>query len=252
MQIGMTTTQLPLHNGLYFVPTSKILIPPSQSVKPRRRLVGRQVCRLGGGRGGACKAPHHKHPCASTTALFQKKKWVLTVTRLQNPKRVVCHQNRHNGELDHYCVRCPRKGDHSMASTVALWWLDTWTIEKGEGMGWCWGCSSRGGWQRCGMPGICFLTALTSGSVSSKYHIKSNQTPTGKGIFGAQQGGKQGVGQRPMGNSTSGARAQSSRVVPRGSSQTRERETEGAPSAILKSEVFVLDIRESNAGFVSG
>ena len=38
------------------MPTSKILIPPSKSGKTRcrhaRRLVGRQVCRLGGG--GVC------------------------------------------------------------------------------------------------------------------------------------------------------------------------------------------------------
>ena len=45
---------------LFFVPTSRILIPPSKLGKTRRRLarrlVGRQVCRLGawGGGGGAC------------------------------------------------------------------------------------------------------------------------------------------------------------------------------------------------------
>ena len=43
---------------LFFVPTSRILIPPSKLGKTRRRLarrlVGRQVCRLGalGGGGG--------------------------------------------------------------------------------------------------------------------------------------------------------------------------------------------------------
>ena len=58
MQNGMITTQLMPHNGLFFVPTSRILIPPSKLGKTRRRLarrlVGRQVCRLGalGGGGG--------------------------------------------------------------------------------------------------------------------------------------------------------------------------------------------------------
>ena len=49
MQNGMITTPLP---PPYFVPTSTILMPPSKSGKPHRRLVGRQVCRLGGGGGG--------------------------------------------------------------------------------------------------------------------------------------------------------------------------------------------------------
>ena len=53
MQNGMITRQLTPHNRIYFVPTSKILIAPSKSGKTRRRLahrlVGRQVCRLGGG-----------------------------------------------------------------------------------------------------------------------------------------------------------------------------------------------------------
>ena len=40
------------HRRPYLVPTSKILIPPSKSGKMRRRLVGPQVCRLRGGRGG--------------------------------------------------------------------------------------------------------------------------------------------------------------------------------------------------------
>ena len=52
MQNGMITTQLTPYNGSYFVTTSKILIPPSKSGKTRRRLarrlVRRQVCRLGG------------------------------------------------------------------------------------------------------------------------------------------------------------------------------------------------------------
>ena len=36
MQNGMITTQLAPHNRLYFVPTSKILIPPSKLGKTRR------------------------------------------------------------------------------------------------------------------------------------------------------------------------------------------------------------------------
>ena len=48
MQNGMITTQPTPHNRLYFVRTSKILIPPSKSGKTCRRLalrlVGRQVC----------------------------------------------------------------------------------------------------------------------------------------------------------------------------------------------------------------
>ena len=56
MQNGMITTQLTPHNRPYFVPTSEILIPPSKSGKMccrlSRRLVGCQVCRLGGGGGG--------------------------------------------------------------------------------------------------------------------------------------------------------------------------------------------------------
>ena len=55
MQNGMITTQPTPHNRLYFVPTSKILIPPSKLGKTRRRLAcrlaGHQACRLGG-RGG--------------------------------------------------------------------------------------------------------------------------------------------------------------------------------------------------------
>ena len=56
----MITTQLTLHNRRFFVPTSRISIPPSKLGKTRRRLarrlVGRQVCRLGAweGGGGAC------------------------------------------------------------------------------------------------------------------------------------------------------------------------------------------------------
>ena len=53
MQNGVITTQLSPHDRLCFVPTSKILIPPSKSGKMRRRLarqlVGRQVYGLGGG-----------------------------------------------------------------------------------------------------------------------------------------------------------------------------------------------------------
>ena len=45
------------HRRPYLVPTSKILIPPSKSDKMRRRLVGRQVCRLRGGRGGLPPRP---------------------------------------------------------------------------------------------------------------------------------------------------------------------------------------------------
>ena len=62
MQNGMISTQSTPHNRLYFVPTSKILIPPSKSGKPHRRLarrlVGRQVCQLKGrqGRGGCIRA----------------------------------------------------------------------------------------------------------------------------------------------------------------------------------------------------
>ena len=52
MQNEMITTQLTPHHRLYFVPTSKNLILPSKLGKTRRRLarrlVGRQVCRLGG------------------------------------------------------------------------------------------------------------------------------------------------------------------------------------------------------------
>ena len=58
MQNGMITTQLTPHHRLYFVPTSRILILPSKSGKTGRRLtcrlVGRQVCRLGGGGGLQC------------------------------------------------------------------------------------------------------------------------------------------------------------------------------------------------------
>ena len=38
MQNGIITTQLTPQNRLYFVPTSKILIPPSKSGKMRCRL----------------------------------------------------------------------------------------------------------------------------------------------------------------------------------------------------------------------
>ena len=59
MQSGMITAQLPPHNRLYFLPTSKILILPSKSGKTRRRLarrlIDRQVCRLGGGGGVAIR-----------------------------------------------------------------------------------------------------------------------------------------------------------------------------------------------------
>ena len=48
---GMIPAHLTLHNRPYFVPTSKILILLSKSGKTcrrlARRLVGRQVCRLG-------------------------------------------------------------------------------------------------------------------------------------------------------------------------------------------------------------
>ena len=53
MPNGMITTQLTPHTRLCFVPTSTMLIPPSESGKTRRRLarrlVGRQVCGLGAG-----------------------------------------------------------------------------------------------------------------------------------------------------------------------------------------------------------
>ena len=56
MQNGMITTQLTPHHRPYLVPTSEILIPPSKSGDTRRqlacRLIGHQVCRLGGGGGG--------------------------------------------------------------------------------------------------------------------------------------------------------------------------------------------------------
>ena len=56
MRNGMTTTQPTPHHRLCFVLTSKNLTPPSNSGKTRRRLarrlVGRQVCRLGVGWGG--------------------------------------------------------------------------------------------------------------------------------------------------------------------------------------------------------
>ena len=52
MQNGVIPAQLTPHKRPHFVPTSKILILPSKSGKTRRRLarrlVGRQVCRLGG------------------------------------------------------------------------------------------------------------------------------------------------------------------------------------------------------------
>ena len=52
MQNGIIPAQLTPHERPYFVPTSKILIPPSTSDKTHRRLVrrliGRQVCQLGG------------------------------------------------------------------------------------------------------------------------------------------------------------------------------------------------------------
>ena len=52
MQSGMIPAQLAPHNRPYFVPTSKILIPPSKSGETRHRLAHRldgcQVCRLGG------------------------------------------------------------------------------------------------------------------------------------------------------------------------------------------------------------
>ena len=52
MQNGMIPAHPTPHNRPCFVPTSKILILPSKSGKTRhrlaRRLVGRQVCRLGG------------------------------------------------------------------------------------------------------------------------------------------------------------------------------------------------------------
>ena len=52
MQNGMITAQPTPHHRPYVVLTSIILIPPSKSGKTRRRLarrlVGRQVCRLGG------------------------------------------------------------------------------------------------------------------------------------------------------------------------------------------------------------
>ena len=66
MQNGMITAQLTPHNRLCFVPTSKNLIPPSKSGKTShrlaRRLVGRQVCRLGGGGGCCCLAQQDTLP----------------------------------------------------------------------------------------------------------------------------------------------------------------------------------------------
>ena len=74
MQNGMIPAQLIPHNRPYFVLTSKILIPPSKSGKVRRRLarrlVGRQVCRLGG-RAVAwlSRANQHCSSCCSTLFL---------------------------------------------------------------------------------------------------------------------------------------------------------------------------------------
>ena len=69
MQNGMIPAQPTPHHRPCFVPTSKNLIPPSKSGKtPSRlacRLVGRQVCRLGGRVGiGGCdlrplQCPNH-------------------------------------------------------------------------------------------------------------------------------------------------------------------------------------------------
>ena len=62
MQNGMIPTQPTPHNRPYFVPTSKLLIPPSASGKMRRRLVGRQVCQLGGG-GFVIRGGCHRRAC---------------------------------------------------------------------------------------------------------------------------------------------------------------------------------------------
>ena len=78
MQNGTIATQLRPHNRLYFVPTSKILIPPSKSGKTRRRLsrqlVGRQVCQLGG-RGLRLEGPcvGASEPCSG----FEERAWCL-------------------------------------------------------------------------------------------------------------------------------------------------------------------------------
>ena len=73
MQNGMITTQPHPQIRLCFVPTSKILMPPSKSGKTRRQrarqLVGCQACRLGGG-GGCTQCVYSSFVVQDDIALF--------------------------------------------------------------------------------------------------------------------------------------------------------------------------------------
>ena len=61
-QNGMITTQRTPQNRLCSVPTPTIWIPPSKSRETRRRLVGRRVCRRGGGGAGCSSAALRDRP----------------------------------------------------------------------------------------------------------------------------------------------------------------------------------------------
>ena len=109
MQNGMIPTQPTPHNRPDFVPTSKLLIPPFKSGKMRRRLarrlVGRQVCRLRGGGGGAGDLqPRRPGPCPAQDLVAikivdknamlskpdEKKRVLREITILQQVEHPVC------------------------------------------------------------------------------------------------------------------------------------------------------------------